>query len=134
MSVVGRAQLLNRNGFSSRRTKEKIRSNLLRRKIIDLFFFCHLLRLLYRTVGMALWVQLVVREVLCMRQQGSSVLMLTPLVFSLVFCFLIVTAISAVTEHALPLVFYALLAGSASHGKEPAFSKRAYPPGKGAIR
>lgn len=38
MSVVGRAQLLNRNGFSSRHTKEKIRSNLLRRKIIDLFF------------------------------------------------------------------------------------------------
>lgn len=127
MSAVGRAQLLNRNGFSSGRIKEKISSNLLRRLLIC--FFCHLLRLLLGTVGMALQLQLVVREVLRERQQGSSVLMLTPLVFSLVFCFLIITAISAVTECALLLVSCTLLAVFASHGKTP--SRRPFPLGKG---
>lgn len=60
-------------------------------------------------------------------KEGGSVLMLSPLVFSLLFHFVIIPAISAVTDCALPLLLRVRFSGFAGHGKKAALCKSTRP-------
>lgn len=60
-------------------------------------------------------------------KEGGSVLMLSPLVFSLLFHFVIIPAISAVTDCALPLLLRVRFSGFAGRGKKPAWCKKHEP-------
>lgn len=60
-------------------------------------------------------------------KEGSSVLMLSPLVFSLLFHFVIIPAISVVTDCASPLLLRVRFSGFAGRGKKPAWCKKHKP-------
>lgn len=60
-------------------------------------------------------------------KEGGSVPMLSPLVFSLLSHFVIIPAISAVTDCALPLLLRVRFSGFAGRGKKPAWCKKHKP-------